>query len=150
MSRFSKIKYDVLDVELKDFDVDLGKFHVTIDDLDRRIGTIICQGFDDCSSLYSCFRLLDSFSGLLSRPIIQNDFGKKYFDLLDYIDRDLDNVFLIFQDHKDAPPIHSNMAPVTGALAWTHELKDRIQIYNEKLIGVRLAVLNMFINVFSS
>jgi dynein heavy chain len=37
----------------------------------------------------------------------------------------LDNVLLIFQEFKDAPPIHSYMAPITGALSWTHELKDR-------------------------
>jgi dynein heavy chain len=75
----------VLDLDLPDFEQDLEKFHVTIGDLDRRIGTIICQGFDDCASLHSCFRLLDSFSGLLSRDVIQKDFEKKYYTLLEFM-----------------------------------------------------------------
>ncbi|KAJ1568524.1 hypothetical protein HK096_006203 [Nowakowskiella sp. JEL0078] len=38
LSSFAKIKYDVLNISLLDFDVDLGKFHLKIGDLDRRIG----------------------------------------------------------------------------------------------------------------
>lgn len=56
-------------------------------------------------------------------------------------DQDLDDVFLIFQDFKDSPPIHSNMAPITGALSWTHELKDRVSKYREKLLSLNHPVL---------
>lgn len=138
LSGFSKIKYDVLNINQSNFEVDLLKFHSTIGDLDRRIGTIICQGFDDCAGLHTCFRLLESFAGLLSRPVIQKDFEQKYYALLDLLSKDLDDVNMIFQEFKDCPPIHNNMAPITGALAWTHEMKDRISKSIEKLKGVRI------------
>ncbi|KAJ1566553.1 hypothetical protein HK405_009349, partial [Cladochytrium tenue] len=142
LAAFSKIKYDILDISLPDFKEDLGKFHTTITDLDRRIGTILCQGFDDCSSISGCFRLIDSFAGLLNRPTIQHDFEKKYYELLRAFSRELDDVAAIFAKFKDAPPIHYNMAPVTGAVAWTHELKDRIGKGMEKLKTLTHASMN--------
>ncbi|KAJ3023806.1 hypothetical protein HKX48_000940 [Thoreauomyces humboldtii] len=130
---FSKLKYDLLDLNLGEFEVDLAAFHEKIADLDRRIGTILSQSFDDCSGLNSCFRLLESFAGLLNRPVIQTDFEKKYLALLKMYSEDLDDVTAIFAQFRTHPPIHYNMAPVTGAVAWVHELKDRISKAMEKL-----------------
>lgn len=133
---FKQIKYDILDLSLPNFDTDMSAFRIKIDDLDRRISTILCQAFDDCSGLQTCFRLVDSFAGLLSRPIIQHDFEKKYSVLLEMYSADLDDVRGIFMKFKDAPPIHQNMAPVTGTLTWTHELKDRMTKNMEKVKAV--------------
>jgi dynein heavy chain len=107
-------------------------------DLDRRISTILNQAFDDCSGLYSCFRLLESFGGLLNRPAIISDFERKYFELLNIYSKDLDDVGAIFLKGKDIVPMHYNMAPVTGAVSWIHELKDRIGKAMEKLNTVNL------------
>ncbi|KAI9209879.1 dynein heavy chain and region D6 of dynein motor-domain-containing protein, partial [Polychytrium aggregatum] len=142
LSAFARIKYDVLDLSIKQFDTDLGIFHTKITDLDRRIGTILCQGFDDCAGLYSCFRLLESFSGLLSRPNIQRDFEGKYFLLLQMYSQDLDDVSVILQTFKDCPPIHYNMAPITGGVAWAHELKDRISKAMDKLKSLNHSIMN--------
>ncbi len=103
---------------------------------------MLSQGFDDCSGIHACFRLLESFSGLLSRPIIEVDFEKKYFKLLIMMSDDLQVVGEIFQRHKDAPPIHYNMAPLTGSIAWVHELKDRISKAMEKLKSLNLHASN--------
>jgi dynein heavy chain len=129
---WTKIDYDVLDLNNYQFREDLAKFQDKISDLDRRIGTIICQAFDDCSSIHSRFRLIEGFSGLLARPIIGEIFEKKYYDLLKEYDGDLDEVNLIFLKLKNNPSIHYNMAPITGALQWTHELKERINSVMEK------------------
>ncbi|KAJ3180788.1 hypothetical protein HDU85_003867 [Gaertneriomyces sp. JEL0708] len=142
LDAFSKLKYDILDLDLGEFDIDLGGFHQKIVDLDRRIGTVLSQSFDDCSGLTSCFRLLESFAGLLNRPVIQRDFEKKYFALLKMYSQDLDEVIGIFEHFKQQPPIHYNMAPVTGAVAWIHELKDRISKSMEKLKGFNPNAMN--------
>ncbi|KNC98871.1 dynein beta chain, flagellar outer arm [Spizellomyces punctatus DAOM BR117] len=142
LGAFSKLKYDVLDLNLNEFEIDLGHFHAKIADLDRRLGTILSQSFDDCSGLNSCFRLLESFAGLLSRPVIQQDFEKKYFALLNMYSDDLDDVAAIFNKYKSQPPIHYNMAPVTGAVAWVHELKDRITKAMEKLKSFNHSAMN--------
>ncbi|KAJ3090810.1 hypothetical protein HK102_002597 [Quaeritorhiza haematococci] len=142
LSAFSKLKYDVLDLSIHDFEKDLRGFHQIIGDLDRRIGTILCQGFDDCSGLHSCFRLLESFSGLLNRPTIQQNFEIKYFTLLQQYSADLDEVTIIFNKFKGQPPIHYNMAPVTGTIAWIHELIDRITKAMDKLKTLPAAVMS--------
>ncbi|KAJ1334726.1 hypothetical protein BSLG_007881 [Batrachochytrium salamandrivorans] len=142
LSGFSKLKYDVLDISLFEFDVDLNKFHEKITDLDCRIGTILCQAFDDCSGIYSCFRLFESFSGLLNRTNIQKDFEKKYFELLSMFSQDIDDVSAIFLRYKSHPPIHYNMAPVTGSISWIHELNDRITKAMDKLKTLNHSVMN--------
>ena len=133
LSALAKVKYDILDIKSNEFVKDQAIFIERITDLDRRIGTILCQAFDDCSGLYSCFRLLESFAGLLNRKHIQQDFEQKYFELLRIYSQDLDEVSQIFLKSKENPPIHYNMAPVTGAVAWVHELKDRISKAMDKL-----------------
>jgi dynein heavy chain len=50
--------------------------------------------------------------------------------------KDLDDASIIFHTFKHSPPIHYNMAPVTGAIAWIHELKERVSKSMEKLKGV--------------
>ncbi|KAJ3391292.1 hypothetical protein HDU84_006208 [Entophlyctis sp. JEL0112] len=94
LSAFSKLKYDCLDLSLSNFEKDLGNFHVTITDLDRRIG------------------------------------------------QDLDDANAIFLKFKDNPPIHYNMPPVTGAVAWAHELKDRIGKSMEKLKTLNHSIMH--------
>jgi dynein heavy chain len=61
------------------------------------------------------------------------DFERKYFELLKIYSQELDDVSTIFLKHKANVPIHYNMAPVTGAVAWIHELKERVGKAMEKL-----------------
>lgn len=142
LKAFAGLKYDVLNLTSIDFSNDLAKFHSLMVDLDRRISTILNQAFDDCPGLYSCFRLLESFGGLLNRPNIVRDFEKKYFELLKIYSQELDDVSAIFLKSKTNVPIHYNMAPVTGAVAWVHELKERIGKAMDKLKTVRQSTLN--------
>lgn len=57
---------------------------------------------------------------------------------------DLDDVSTVFLKYKDDPPIHYNMAPVTGAVAWIHELNDRMNKGMEKLKSVSISLLSIF------
>ncbi|KXS10801.1 hypothetical protein M427DRAFT_103173 [Gonapodya prolifera JEL478] len=123
---FSKLKYDILDLSLPDFDIDVAKFHTKLNDLDRRIATIICQAFDDSANLQSSFKLLDSFAGLLTRPAIASDFESKYHVLVRLFSKDVDEVRSYFLKHRENPQLHYNAAPVTGALIWTKEMKERV------------------------
>jgi dynein heavy chain len=94
---------------------------------------MISQAFDDASSSAACFRLFESFGPLLNRPIIQQLIGPKYYLLLESFNRDIEDVEVMFEAEKNDPPMHPNMAPVTGAISWTHELKDRLSKTLEKL-----------------
>lgn len=56
---------------LSQFDDDFYEFRCSIKELERRLGAVVSLAFDDCATVYGRFKLLDSFEGLLERPIIQ-------------------------------------------------------------------------------
>ena len=69
-------------------------------DIDRRLGSIICAAFDDCSSVENQFKLLAIAGNLIERPMIKAKFDPKYQMLLEAFDRELDQVKIIFDSDK--------------------------------------------------
>jgi dynein heavy chain len=59
-----------LDIEKREFDDDFFKFRQRIKELERRLASVLTQSFDDCDTIIGKFKLLESFEGLLNRPII--------------------------------------------------------------------------------
>ena len=43
---------------------------------------VTLQAFDDSATIYGQFKLLDSFDGLLERPIIHDELEKKHSNLI--------------------------------------------------------------------
>ncbi|XP_078609718.1 dynein beta chain, ciliary-like isoform X2 [Branchiostoma floridae x Branchiostoma japonicum] len=130
---FVESNYDSLDPKNEDFMADYKRFTDRIYDLDRRLGAIICQAFDDCSGIESIFKLLDIFGSLLERPIIAEDTNSRFPTILSLYDRDLDTAKQMYDRYMaeekangGTPPVHKNMPPIAGALKWTQELRDRI------------------------
>jgi dynein heavy chain len=78
-----KVKYDIMDIEKREFEDDFYKFRQRIKELERRLASILTQGFDDCDTIIGKFKLLDSFEGLLNRPNIQDELEKKHITLLE-------------------------------------------------------------------
>jgi dynein heavy chain len=70
VEEFKDVPYDIMDIQQKEFDEDFYKFRSKIKELERRLATVITQGFDDCDTIHGRFKLLESFEGLLTRPII--------------------------------------------------------------------------------
>ena len=87
---------------------------------------MLTQGFDDCATIYGKFKLLDSFEGLLERPIIQDELEKKHITLVQAYGMDLKRVQELFLTERDEPPITWNLPPIAGALSWCRGLKERI------------------------
>ncbi|KAK2511163.1 hypothetical protein Q9233_017164 [Columba guinea] len=119
---------------LKDFEQDAFGFQQKVEDIDRRLGTVFIQAFDDASDLEHAFKLLDMFGSLLERPVIAADAADKYSVLISMFSRALDHARLIYSRHIQtelklgSPPVHKNMPPVAGALCWARELRARIQV----------------------
>ena len=148
VKEFCSVEYDVMDVARKEFDDDFYSFRCHIKELERRLGSVLTQGFDDCDTIYGRFKLLDTFEGLLTRPIIQDELEKKHIILLESYKTDLKTVQQLFLDSKilvdtgdEKAPISKNMPPVTGAFNWTRGLQDRIKDPMEKLSNLNQAVL---------
>uniref|UniRef100_A0ABM5FM48 Dynein axonemal heavy chain 9 isoform X2 n=1 Tax=Pogona vitticeps TaxID=103695 RepID=A0ABM5FM48_9SAUR len=131
---FSDRTYDCLDVANMEFEDDVYNFKGKIEDMDRRLGAIFIQAFDDAASVEHAFKLIDIFGSLLERPLIAADACAKYHLLIAMFDKDLDDAKLIYLKHTQDevelgyPLVHKNMPLVAGGICWAQELRDRIQV----------------------
>jgi dynein heavy chain len=139
--KFHSLEYDILDVEVKKFDDDFYEFRRTVKELERRLGSIIIQGFEDCSTVAMAFKLFDSFEGLLEREIITADLEKKEVELVRDFGADVAQVSKIFESQKDAPAIAKNAPPYAGAVRWVRGLAERITQPFEKISGLNPLVI---------
>jgi len=80
---FMTVKYDIMNIEKREFDDDFFNFRKSIRELERRLASVLTQSFDDCDTIIGKFKLLDSFEGLLNRPIIQDELERKHVTLLE-------------------------------------------------------------------
>ena len=94
--QFTAITYDIMDIEKREFDDDFFKFRQRIKELERRLASVLSQSFDDSDTIIGKFKLLESFEGLLSRAIIQDELEKKQINLLELYKNDLKTVAQIF------------------------------------------------------
>jgi dynein heavy chain len=132
--KFMEINYDIMDISKNKFEDDFYNFRQKIKELERRLASILTQGFDDADTIIGKFQLLDSFNDLLNRPIIQDELEKKQINLLELYKQDLKAVSSIFMEGRglvdnsdDRSPISTNMPPVAGALSWTTGLLNRVR-----------------------
>lgn len=129
-----------MDISIGTFDQDFFNFRIKIKELERRLGSILSQGFDDSDTSWGRFKLLDSFDSLLNRPIIQDELEKKHVVLLESFKNDLKTSQLIFLEGKaqldkniEDAPIPKNYPPVAGSIYWARGLLDRTQIAMDKM-----------------
>ncbi|KAJ7420209.1 hypothetical protein BTVI_22374 [Pitangus sulphuratus] len=118
---------------VKEFEQDALGFQQKVEDIDHRLSTVFTQAFDDTLDLEHIFKLLTMFQSLLERPVIAAVAADKWPVLISMFSTALDHTRLIYCSHTQAglelgsPPLHKNMPPVAGALAWARELRARIQ-----------------------
>lgn len=137
---FMEVEYEIMDISVREFDDQFFAFRQRIKELERRLASVLTQGFDDTDTINGKFKLLESFEGLLNRPIIQDELEKKHITLLELYKADLKVVQSIFLEGKalvdkvdERAPISDNMPPITGAISWTQGLLERIQLPMDKL-----------------
>jgi dynein heavy chain len=140
VEEFTSVSFDIMDIERREFDDHYFKFRQRMKELDRRLASILTQGFDDSDTIIGKFKLLDSFEGLLTRTIIQDELERKHITLLDLYKQDLKTVSSIFIEGKilvdkqdEKAPISNNLPPIAGALNWTLGLLERIKEPMDKL-----------------
>ncbi|XP_064623162.1 dynein beta chain, ciliary-like [Lineus longissimus] len=129
---FAEKTYDALDTKDEEFLEDFRAFKDQIYDLDRRLGTIISQAFDDCCGMESVFKLTDILGSLLNRPLIKENFEEKYPIIVSLMNAELDAAKIIYDEYMEEEKergrgrTHKNMPKVSGGLRWAHELRERI------------------------
>nr|XP_056713421.1 dynein axonemal heavy chain 11 [Euleptes europaea] len=133
--KFLKEKtYNPLDYNDVEFDEDYVHFKHKILEFERRLGSIFCVGFLDCSGLESAFKLLAIFGYFLEKPVIADIFSPNYKILLQMFDEELCNCKHLYDEHikqveEGSEIIHKNMPFTSGNLEWSQEIKGRIQSF---------------------
>ena len=133
---FPRSMYDIMDVTRHEFDDDFYRFRCTVKELERRLSHVLTTAFEDCNTINARFKLLDSFEGLLDRPIIKDELDKKQRLLLEAYNEDLRAVEELFHTNKATPRIDSNLPPIAGSLWWCRGLQERVQEPMDKLKGL--------------
>ncbi|NXL38693.1 DYH17 protein, partial [Glaucidium brasilianum] len=139
---FSDRKYDPLDPAEEQLNKDFVEFQKKIQDVDKQLATIFCQGFDDCNCLASAVKLVHMFASLLERPLIKAEVSPCYSALLDMFKAELENVKVLYDARSwGGPTVHKNMPPVAGQLQWALELQQRLEGMNRDLFTINHPVM---------
>ena len=72
----------LLDTEAKEFDDAFYEFRTSVRELEKRLASVLSQGFSDAPTLRAQFKLLDSFAGLTSRQVITEELEKRYIQMV--------------------------------------------------------------------
>ena len=132
----------ILDLENKEFENAFYEFRTRMKELDRRVGSVITQGFDDAYTVHGRFRLLDSFENIISRSIVADALEKRHAALITGIAEEISDIQTKYVEENDSPPISNNLPPIAGALTWSRGLLQRAQIPMEKLKTLDKKVLD--------
>ena len=131
VNTMKSIQYDIMDVEASKFDSDYFDFKQCVQEIERRLGAVICLGLDDCTTVYGKFQLLKSFDDdILDRSVIKEELEGKLIELIHAFGQDLKNVQEIFIVHRDMPPQDTtrNLPPISGSLTWCRGLLQRVKL----------------------
>lgn len=130
------IQYNPLDPDpsLKEFEQQKMKFEAKCQILERKLGSLFVQSFDECGNLDQINKLIQMAGSLLQRPIILTDVKDKYLLVIEYYQDDLRDVDMIFEralsDYRQygptGLPIDIGFPPIAGILMWIHKLRERI------------------------
>ena len=138
LNAMKELQYDVLDVSIGRFEADITAFSSAVKELETRIAKVLSLGFEDCGTVFSGFKLVDSFGDLLERDFVQADLESKHLELIRIFADELKSVQELFNRERDGaasvgkfferdgPPLYVNMPPVSGALAWVQGLLRRL------------------------
>jgi len=124
---FQDANYEIMNIDVKQFDEHFYAFRAEINELERRLASVIIQAFDDSTTILGSFKLLDSFETLLEREILHAELECKQADLLKEYLQDMTKVQEIFNSGKLDPPISDNEPPHAGAVSWVRGLLQRVQ-----------------------
>ncbi|NXG18699.1 DYH17 protein, partial [Grallaria varia] len=140
---FADCKYDPLAPEEEQWNRDFAEFQKKVQDANRQLAAVFCQGFDDCSHLSATVKLVHMFASVLERPLIRAEASPCYLALLRMFEAELETVKLLFDTQTVSPPppggapsIHKNLPPVAGQLKWALELQQQLEGPRRDLLAI--------------
>ncbi|NXE96762.1 DYH17 protein, partial [Menura novaehollandiae] len=140
---FADCKYDPLDPDEEQWNRDFAEFQKKIQDANKQLAAIFCQGFDDCNRLSAAVKLVHMFASVLERPLVRAEASPCYLALLGMFEAELKSVKALYDTRTVSPPppggapaIHKNLPPVAGQLKWALELQQRLEGPRKDLLAI--------------
>jgi hypothetical protein len=104
------------------------RFNESIISIDNAVKTLIEETFSDTlTSSEGAFDLLSNFQNVDTRAVIKETLDKKYDEVLNTYEKELDQYRILFENNKKNPPISKNMPEKAGQIAWARSLMGRIK-----------------------
>ncbi|XP_023606561.1 dynein heavy chain 11, axonemal, partial [Myotis lucifugus] len=131
---FKQSTYDPSDFNNTEFESDYVVFKSKTLDFDRRLGTILCEGFFNCNGLEAAFKLLTIFGNFLEKPVVMEIFSPHYSSLVHMFNAELDMCKQLYNEHVKQIEcgnvvLHKNMPFTSGNIKWAKEVLDRLQAF---------------------
>ncbi|NWV29438.1 DYH17 protein, partial [Origma solitaria] len=140
---FADCKYDPLDPDEEQWNRDFAEFQKKVEDANKQLAAIFCQGFDDCNRLSAAVKLVHMFASMLERPLIRAEASPCYLALLGLFEAELESVKALYDTRTvslpppgGAPAVHKNMPPVAGQLKWALELQQQLEEPHKDLLAI--------------
>ncbi|NXC57105.1 DYH17 protein, partial [Aleadryas rufinucha] len=140
---FAECKYDPLDPDEEQWNRDFEEFQKKVEDANKQLAAIFCQGFDDCNRLSAAVKLVHMFASVLERPLIKAEASPCHLALLGMFEAELESVKALYDTRTvslpppgGAPAVHKNMPPVAGQLQWALELRQRLEGPYKDLLAI--------------
>ncbi|XP_071071224.1 dynein axonemal heavy chain 11 [Dasypus novemcinctus] len=131
---FKQSTYDPSDYNNKEFESDYDVFKSKTLDFDRRLGTILCEAFFNCSGLEAVFKLLTIFGNFLEKPVVMEIFSPHYSTLVYMFNAELDMCKRLYNEHMKEIEhgkvvLNKNMPFTSGNIKWAKEVLERLQAF---------------------
>merc|ERR1719210_925248 len=123
-STIQKKPYDILDYRKLDFNNDYDDFRRQIDDLNTLFEEFMDSSINRSSSTLHSLKLLSRLSEL---EIPSLGITQKLTKIFMQFNKEIENIRLLYQKHREEPPIPRDMPPVAGKIAWARQLYRKIQ-----------------------
>jgi dynein heavy chain len=129
---FQRMNHRLLDYTQNKFDRDFVAFNVNVSIVESELQAYIHNQFERVMSIDESLKLLRKFKSILHRENLAGCLNAKTMLLFQNYGREIHKIERHYQEHKPLPPIPRNLPTVSGSIAWSRHLFNRISVPMEQ------------------
>ena len=127
VANFRNKKHNLLEFQNSKFDRDFVEFNVKIGKLEGQLLEFVNKSFENVTNIKHSLKVLNNFKRTLKRDSVISSLDEKMGVIFKQYGNDLEQVQVLYEKHKQAPPMPRNMPPVAGNITWSRHLLKRIE-----------------------
>jgi len=136
VNTFLKCDDNLMDIGNNKFDDEFYQFRQLVKTYEKQISVILDSAFAEIPDLEGKFKLIQSFEGLINRPLIKDCYEQKQHVLAEECVRDFRACIEQFEAEKENPQVQPNLPPKAGCFLWASAFRQRGKNLFERLSGL--------------